>query len=438
MARPSGNHLPLQAISRECQGLQGTTLAARGPCTTQPQMEDLNKLDYGNHEEKINVRIIRIWHSFSSTTYYESSTNFILLDAKNNQIWATADRVEGDRLEGLICRGLLYFITNFKIIPATGPFKPIDTTKTIVFGRTTVIQDCLHGSSVPPFAFNLRSWPEIVSRLNKITTLTDAGGIIIDAGDIEYKRNDITRVAVTLINSSLAEIHVSLWGKIANLFRIELAMHRKKNVVLIVTGLLVKINKGKIILSSTPATDLLFDPNCEGTSHLSQQITETYGDFICQVPERAKYPYQLLRDKDKCEPYSTIQELKHTRLWIYQKFRCKAIILDILIRGGRHDGSCIRCKNRVCAEGSNYYCAKCGRNYITPISRSSFMLLVVDRTGNTKFTLQARELQQLTGRSRDDLLSRGKLLHGIPTFPTALQIIKGAQCTFQAEAQDKC
>ncbi|KAK1393004.1 hypothetical protein POM88_012060 [Heracleum sosnowskyi] len=87
------------------------------------------------------------------------------------------------------------------------------------------------------------------------------------------------------------------------------------------------------------------------------------------VPARTIYPYQLLRDKDTCEPYSTIQELKHTRLWIYQKFRCKAIILDILIRGGRHDGSCIRCKDCVCAEGSNYYCAKCGRNYITPVSR---------------------------------------------------------------------
>ncbi|KAK1379380.1 hypothetical protein POM88_026124 [Heracleum sosnowskyi] len=92
------------------------------------------------------------------------------------------------------------------------------------------------------------------------------------------------------------------------------------------------------------------------------------------------------------------------------KFRCKAIILDILIRGGRHDGSCFRCKDCVCAEGINYYCAKCGRNYITPISRSSFLLLVVDHTGNTKFTLEARELQQLTGRSRDDLLSRGKLV----------------------------
>ncbi|KAK1373041.1 hypothetical protein POM88_029234 [Heracleum sosnowskyi] len=167
------------------------------------------------------------------------------------------------------------------------------------------------------------------------------------------------------------------------------------------------------------------------TRHLPQHITDTYGDFICRVPARAIYPYQLLREKNTCESYSTIRELKQTRLWIYQQYRCKAIILDILIRGGRHDGSCILCKDCVSAEGNKYYCAKCGRNYITPISRSSFMLLVVDRTGNTKFTLQERELQQLTGRSRDDLLRHGKLVHGTPTFPGALHIIKGAQCTFK-------
>ncbi|KAK1386704.1 hypothetical protein POM88_014882 [Heracleum sosnowskyi] len=105
------------------------------------------------------------------------------------------------------------------------------------------IEDCLHGSSVPLFSFNLKSWPYILSKLNTIATLTDVGGIIMDAGDMEYKHNDIKRVDVRLIDNS-----------------------------------------------------------------------------------------------------------------------------------------------------------KCGRNYITPISRSSFMLLVVDHSGNTKFTLQERELQQLTGR----------------------------------------
>ncbi|KAK1360147.1 hypothetical protein POM88_044621 [Heracleum sosnowskyi] len=247
----------------------------------------------------------------------------------------------------------------------------------------------------------------------------------------DLTRNDIKRVDVTLIDSSLAEIHVSLWGKIANLFQIEISMHREKNVVLIATGLLVKKNKGKIILSSTPTTDLFFNPNSERTRHLPQHITDTYGDFICRVPARAIYPYQLLREKATCEPYSTIQELKQTRLCIYQQYRCKAIILDILIRDGRHDGSCILCKDCVSAEGNKYYCTKCGRNYITPISRSSFMLLVVDHTGNTKFTLQECELQQLIGRSRDDLLRRGKLVLGTPTFPGTLHIIKGAQCTFK-------
>ncbi|KAK1387915.1 hypothetical protein POM88_016093 [Heracleum sosnowskyi] len=179
----------------------GAPLAAHGPCRTQPKREDFTDLSYGYHAETITVHIIRIWHTFSLSTYYESATNFLLLGAKNNQIWAIADREEGDRLEQLICRGLLYTITNFKIIAANGPFKPIDTTKTIVFGTRTVIEEYLHGSSVPLFAFTLRSWPQILSSLNKISTLTDAGGIIIDAGDLEYKRNNIRMVDVTLIDN---------------------------------------------------------------------------------------------------------------------------------------------------------------------------------------------------------------------------------------------
>ncbi|KAK1398559.1 hypothetical protein POM88_008422 [Heracleum sosnowskyi] len=182
MTRPSETQLQMQAISTK---YQGTALAAHGLCRTRPQMEDFTNL----------------------------TTNFLLLDAKNDQIWAIANRDESDRLEQLICRGLLYTITNFKIIAATGPFKPIDTTKTIVFGARTVIEDSLHGSSVPLFAFTLRSGMQILPSLNKIATLTDAGGIIIDTGDLEYKRNDIRRVDVTLIDGSLAEIHVSLWGE---------------------------------------------------------------------------------------------------------------------------------------------------------------------------------------------------------------------------------
>lgn len=72
----------------------------------------------------------------------------------------------------LICRGLLYHISNSKIVPAHGAFNPIDTDKTIIFEKRTTIKDCPDRSSVPQFKFGLSSWPQILSRMNTKKTLT--------------------------------------------------------------------------------------------------------------------------------------------------------------------------------------------------------------------------------------------------------------------------
>lgn len=194
--------------------------------------------------------------------------------------------------------------------------------------------------------------------------LTDIGGVLLDAGDIEYERNNVTRLNR---DTSLAEIKVHLWGKMATLFRLEIKMSRNKNVVLVIIGLSVKSNKGTIILSSTPATDLFFNPNCKELQHLPQQITNTYGDFIIQVPNHPKYPYQLLPESDTAPPYSIIQEILQHQPSTHQKLRCDAIILDILLRDTHHQGSCIRCKDLVAPERNKYYCRNiCARNYIIP------------------------------------------------------------------------
>ncbi|KAL8112227.1 hypothetical protein AgCh_019789 [Apium graveolens] len=135
----------------------------------------------------------------------------------------------------------------------------------------------------------------------------------------------------------LQEMNVSLWGKAVSQFLIEHKMHRQKNVVLIATG--------DIILSSTTATDLFFNPNCEEVRLLPAYVTATYDDFICPVPNPA---------------------------------------------------------------------------------RPAFVLDVADHTGKIKFTLQTRELQQLTSYSREELLHGGTVVREIPAFPQALQKLKNA------------
>ncbi|KAK1359003.1 hypothetical protein POM88_043477 [Heracleum sosnowskyi] len=52
--------------------------------------------------------------------------------------------------------------------------------------------------------------------------LAGAFGVILHKEDIEYKLNGIERVAITLLSTGLEEMETTLWGKTANIFRLEL------------------------------------------------------------------------------------------------------------------------------------------------------------------------------------------------------------------------
>lgn len=133
-----------------------------------------------------------------------------------------------------MCEGLLYYISNFKVVSTHGSSKPIESDIALVFGSKTEITDCLHGKAIPRYKFNLSSWPEMASRADRNAYLSglrtklplnpnyltkmildsvfhvnihsfcaflDVGGVIIKAGDMEYAINDVKRLNLTLIDS---------------------------------------------------------------------------------------------------------------------------------------------------------------------------------------------------------------------------------------------
>ncbi|KAK1362582.1 hypothetical protein POM88_047056 [Heracleum sosnowskyi] len=104
--------------------------------------------------------------------HYDMMTNFILIDAKNNMYWAVTDVTERERLLPLVCEGLIYYITNFKIVPAQSYLKPIDTGTTIVLDKNTEIRGCSDGSSIPRFKFSLCSVETLKCRIGATETLS--------------------------------------------------------------------------------------------------------------------------------------------------------------------------------------------------------------------------------------------------------------------------
>ncbi|KAK1401724.1 hypothetical protein POM88_001329 [Heracleum sosnowskyi] len=88
----------------------------------------------------------------------------------------------------------------------------------------------------------------------------------------------------TLNGQSLTQLQLTLWGGMATIFTVYLELHRQKNIVLVITGLLVKKRRGNICLSPTLATSVHFNPRSGSTHNLGNHIAEKFGELYAMFP----------------------------------------------------------------------------------------------------------------------------------------------------------
>ncbi|KAK1394685.1 hypothetical protein POM88_013741 [Heracleum sosnowskyi] len=364
-------------------------------------MDDMTSLRHGAHYVKIKVRLIR-----------------------DNMYWAVTDVTERDRLLPLVCEGLIYYITNFKIVPAQPYLKPIDTETTIVLDKNMEIHGCFDGSSIPKFKFGLCSVETLKCRTADARTLSDVCGVLVKVGTMEHQNSGVKRLDIYLMDQSLTPLQISLWDKRATIFTVYLELYRHKNVVLVITGLLVKKVGGNIYLSPTPATSIHFNPKYEPIHHLGDQIARSYGEFICRIPDLIDYQTRLLLGD--VSPYSTLLAIRRTPLWVHQK----VTIMDILLRRHSETTSCIACQHQVTVSASKYYCTECGRNFISLPKSSDICMVVRDNTADATLVLKSRELEQLTSYPPTALLGIYGNANLTQDLPPVLNNIVGKKCTF--------
>ncbi|KAK1386079.1 hypothetical protein POM88_023814 [Heracleum sosnowskyi] len=210
-----------------------------------PSLDTIAGLRYGTHCVKIKVRLIRVWDSVSLRTHFEMMTNFILIDEKEKLCWAVTDVAHRPRILSLVCEGLEYYITNFKLVPAQASYKPIDTTNTIRFDKNTDIRGCFDGSFIPRLKFGICSLETLNHRSATTDTLSDVCGVLVKVGRMQREANDEKRLEIHLMDKSLTQLQLTLWGGMATIFTVYLELHRQKNIVLVITGLMVKKRRGQ-------------------------------------------------------------------------------------------------------------------------------------------------------------------------------------------------
>ncbi|KAK1391346.1 hypothetical protein POM88_010402 [Heracleum sosnowskyi] len=210
----------------------------------------VSALSFGLQEETIKVRVIRLWNGISYRASDEAATYFVLLDEEDNQTLALSQLTGRARFLAELHEGLVYYITNFKIVAGPPKWNPVIAGKVILLHTQTKAWPCYDSCSIARMKFVLSPFPTIATRLEDMTALfadlsLDVSGVIYTVGNIKHNNHGVQKLGIKLIDERGAVMTISLWGFKATQFDMKFSIYRQKNVVLVVTGLLPKCNTDK-------------------------------------------------------------------------------------------------------------------------------------------------------------------------------------------------
>ncbi|KAK1379660.1 hypothetical protein POM88_026404 [Heracleum sosnowskyi] len=227
-------------------------------------------------------------------------------------------------------------------------------------------------------------------------------GVLLKIEDMGPAANDTNKLQITIMDKSCISVPVILWGDQATLFGLQFNLHRKMNTVIILPGLRMKKRNGQTYFSSTPATQIHYNPIYEPLQNLHEVVKDTYGSIMCLKPPPI-VPHNL-SDHNQTISFVSISELRGAQDSLPQK----VIVVPLAILSSAH---------------------------IVLSMRAALL----DSTGCTaEFIIQPREIAQLIGLSPMQLVCTTttdqlpQTINGTPT-KKVIDGIKGTKCSAEVE-----
>ncbi|KAK1401671.1 hypothetical protein POM88_001276 [Heracleum sosnowskyi] len=227
-------------------------------------------------------------------------------------------------------------------------------------------------------------------------------GVLLKIEDMGPAANDTNKLQITIMDKSCISVPVILWGDQATLFGLQFNLHRKMNTVIILPGLRMKKRNGQTYFSSTPATQIHYNPIYEPLQNLHKVVKDTYGSIMCLKPPPT-VPHNL-SDHNQTISFVSISELRGAQDSLPQK----VIVVPLAILSSAH---------------------------IVLSMRAALL----DSTGCTaEFIIQPREIAQLIGLSPMQLVCTTttdqlpQTINGTPT-KKVIDGIKGTKCSAEVE-----
>lgn len=144
--------------------------------------------------------------------------NIDILDAEGSKMRVVMFNNEVEVFEPLLQQGHSYFFQKGQIKPANKKFNTLGSDYEMTLDKSSVVMPCPDGQDIPQQAWKFVA----ISDLQNVPAdrTVDVIGIVTEAGDVasvNTKRGPLSKRTVTLLDSSMASVELTLWGKQAEL-----------------------------------------------------------------------------------------------------------------------------------------------------------------------------------------------------------------------------
>ncbi len=140
-----------------------------------------------------------------------------ILDSEGSKMRVTMFNAEVDMFEPQLQQGRSYFISKGQIKPANKKFNNLGSDYEMTLDKNSLVEPAPDGGEIPLQSFKFVPIAEIANI--SADKVIDVLGKVIEAGEvtsINTKRGTpLSKRTVTLVDSSMASIELTLWGKFA-------------------------------------------------------------------------------------------------------------------------------------------------------------------------------------------------------------------------------